>query len=213
MNDKEVYICPECANYGLICVTCTNANKFKPKKKEKEKMNTNNFPGCNKCARLNKMQCSECVNHNLFIPNVITVNPGESPTEVYKQIVGKYNKPRKFAIPEIKKVIFNPPATIIFWMDNSKTVVKAQNDEPFDPEKGMALAICKKLFGNKGNYFNEFKKWTEPYEENRKMSLTKEETFEFEFSAFDNNLLKKLSGRNNGEITFTFTPNKSESDN
>ena len=65
--------------------------------------------------------------------------------------------------PEIKKVIFNPPATIILWMDNSKTVIKAQNGEEFDPEKGMALAICKKLFGNKGNYFNEIKKWTEPY--------------------------------------------------
>lgn len=63
----------------------------------------------------------------------------------------------------IKKVIFNPPATIVFWPDKSKTVVKAQNDEEFDPEKGLAMAIVKKCFGNQGNYFNEIKKWTEPY--------------------------------------------------
>ena len=59
---------------------------------------------------------------------------------------------------EIKNVIFNPPATIIFWADNSKTVVKAEN-ETFDPEKGLAMAIAKKALGNKGNYYETFKKW------------------------------------------------------
>lgn len=58
----------------------------------------------------------------------------------------------------IKKVIFNDPATIVFWEDETKTVVKASN-EPFDPEKGLAMAIVKKAFGNKGNYFNTIKKW------------------------------------------------------
>lgn len=59
----------------------------------------------------------------------------------------------------IKNVIFNDPATIVFWMDGTKTVVKAQNEE-FDPEKGLAMAIAKKFFGNKGSYCNEIKKWT-----------------------------------------------------
>lgn len=58
----------------------------------------------------------------------------------------------------IKNVIFNDPATIVFWNDGTKTVVKAQN-EKFDPEKGLAMAIAKKYFGNKGSYYNEFKKW------------------------------------------------------
>lgn len=60
---------------------------------------------------------------------------------------------------EIKKVIFNHPATIVYWADGSKTVVKAQDDEPFDKEKGMAMAIAKKALGDEGNYYNEFKKW------------------------------------------------------
>jgi hypothetical protein len=63
---------------------------------------------------------------------------------------------------EIKNVIFNPPATIVFWSDGTKTVVKAQG-EFFDPEKGLAMAIVKKVMGNKGNYFNEIKKWTSNY--------------------------------------------------
>ena len=64
-----------------------------------------------------------------------------------------------------EKVIFNKPATIVLWKDGTKTVVKAQNDEPFDPEKGLAMAIAKKALGNEGNYFNHIKKWTEDVEE------------------------------------------------
>ena len=67
--------------------------------------------------------------------------------------------------PRIKNVIFNNPATIVLWTDGTKTVVKCQNDEVFDPEKGLAMAIAKKAFGNKGNYCNEIKKWPEKYVE------------------------------------------------
>lgn len=58
----------------------------------------------------------------------------------------------------IDKVIFNEPATIILWKDGTKTVVKAV-DEPFDREKGFAMAVLKKMAGNKGNYFNKVKRW------------------------------------------------------
>lgn len=60
-------------------------------------------------------------------------------------------------LPKIKKVIFNPPATIIFWQDDTKTVVKAVN-EPYDPEKGLAMAISKKAFGNNQSYYSIFEK-------------------------------------------------------
>lgn len=68
-----------------------------------------------------------------------------------------YNQ-KNYADLNIEKVIFNDPATIVIWKDGTKTVVKASN-EPFDPEKGLAMAIVKKAFGNQGNYFNIFKKW------------------------------------------------------
>lgn len=62
---------------------------------------------------------------------------------------------------EIEKVIFNDPATIIYWNDGTKTVVKCEGEE-FDPEKGMAMAIAKKFLGTsktKGNYYDIFRKW------------------------------------------------------
>ena len=59
----------------------------------------------------------------------------------------------------LKNVIYNDPATIAFWSDGTKTVVKAQPGDIFDPEKGLAMVIVKKVCGNKGNYYNSFKKW------------------------------------------------------
>lgn len=59
---------------------------------------------------------------------------------------------------EIENVIFNGPATIVFWSDGTKTVVKCNNDL-YDKEKGLAMAIVKKFLGNKGNYYNVFRKW------------------------------------------------------
>ncbi len=55
-------------------------------------------------------------------------------------------------IPEVKKVIFNDPATIVYWKDGTKTVVKCQKGDDFDPEKGFAMAFLKKCWGNKGNF-------------------------------------------------------------
>lgn len=59
-------------------------------------------------------------------------------------------------LPGIKRVIFNDPATIVYWYDGTKTVVKSHAEE-FDREKGLAMAISKKALGNKGNYFEYFK--------------------------------------------------------
>ena len=66
---------------------------------------------------------------------------------------------RQKALYRIKNVIFNDPATIVFWNDGTKTVVKCGKNDTFDPEKGLAMAISKYFFYNAG-YFNDvFKKW------------------------------------------------------
>ena len=80
---------------------------------------------------------------------------------LYKTILNSTYGTKAFKtnyIPEIKNVIFNPPATIVFWQDGTKTVVKATN-ELYDPEKGLAMAIAKRALGNQGNYYNIIKKW------------------------------------------------------
>ena len=57
----------------------------------------------------------------------------------------------------IDKVTFNGPKTIVEWKDGTKTIVNC-NEDSYDPEKGLAMAIVKKVFGNKGNYYNTFRK-------------------------------------------------------
>lgn len=64
-------------------------------------------------------------------------------------------------VPGIKRVIFNPPATIVLWEDGTKTVVKCGEGDTYSKETGLAMCIAKKAFGNKGNYNNVFRKWVE----------------------------------------------------
>ena len=61
----------------------------------------------------------------------------------------------------IKNVIFAPPATIVYWSDGTKTVVKCSEKDVFDPEKGLAMAIAKRCGGNKGSYYKEIQNWVE----------------------------------------------------
>lgn len=74
-------------------------------------------------------------------------------------------------IDTIKRVIFNDPATIVFWTDGTKTVVKCQPGDEYDKEKGLALCIAKKYFNNKGNFNKVFKKWIP--EENETTTIRK----------------------------------------
>lgn len=81
--------------------------------------------------------------------------------EILASCINKINKKEKDMKPTIEKVYFNNPYTVVLWSDKTKTMVKAEG-EAYDPEKGLAMAICKKFLGtNKshGNYFDEFKKW------------------------------------------------------
>nr|DAM76718.1 MAG TPA: hypothetical protein [Caudoviricetes sp.] len=77
----------------------------------------------------------------------------------------------------IKNVIFNPPATIVFWSNGDKTVVKCDKIEKFDPEKGMAMAISKHALGNKRNYYNEFIKYAGEYIRKTKVNTKTSELY------------------------------------
>lgn len=136
-------------------------------------MNTNaKMVSCKDCVHDNRFgswHCVGCVAKSNFVPR--------SKSKIYYQSVQEMNQPpaaymammdalrgsgNNFAVPEILDVIFNEPATIIYWADGAKTVVKAIYDE-FDPEKGLAMAIAKKALGNKGNYYNVIAKWMDEY--------------------------------------------------
>ena len=92
------------------------------------------------------------------------VSSVETLTETMKRLnkcqpIGKKDVQKSEMLNKIKNVIFNKPATIVPWADGTKTVVKCENED-FDPEKGLAMAIVKKTMANNHSYYNEiFKKW------------------------------------------------------
>lgn len=64
--------------------------------------------------------------------------------------------------PEIERVHFSGPVTCVIWSDGTKTLVRCGENDVLDPEKGLAMAIAKKVLGtNKtgSDYYDTFKKW------------------------------------------------------
>jgi hypothetical protein len=53
-----------------------------------------------------------------------------------------------WGVPDVARIIFNPPATIVFWDDGTKTVVKCMEGEKFERYAGFAAACMKKMFGS-----------------------------------------------------------------
>lgn len=58
---------------------------------------------------------------------------------------------------EPKDIIRNGPATIVFWKDGTKTVVKLKEGTPDDQYSAFCIALAKKIFGS-GNRVNKIAK-------------------------------------------------------
>lgn len=84
---------------------------------------------------------------SLLTPNDILKGYTKEDVEATSKMLGgfTYNKNREL---KVTKVIFNNPATIVFWSDGTKTVVKCGENDTYDKEKGFYIACAKKLFGN-----------------------------------------------------------------
>ena len=50
---------------------------------------------------------------------------------------------------EVKDILVNGPATIVFWADGTKTVVKCGAEDPYDEEKAVAMCFMKKALGSR----------------------------------------------------------------
>lgn len=109
-------------------------------------------------------------NCNIVIKRFETNLKLHTEDEIVKEIINAMDRfwigMKKLAIPadrnrlpSIKQIIFHDPATIVYWLDGTRTVVKCQDGDVYDPEKGLAMAISKKALGNKDNYYDVFKHW------------------------------------------------------
>ena len=57
----------------------------------------------------------------------------------------------------IKEVMYNNPATIVFWSDDTKTVSKCHAGDAYSPEAGLTMCILKKI--QEKSLINLFDAW------------------------------------------------------
>ena len=161
MNNRISYLCDRCV-YKIagssVCNSCNCGDKFIER------------------SRYVKGENETMICNGMYIT---TANPYDSMHKQYDDYT-KYARADIYSVTklgrlcDIKKVVFNDPATIVFWSDGTKTVVKCGENDEYDPEKGLAMAIAKRALGNHGNYYNEFKKWLP-----EKVEESEIQTFEF----------------------------------
>lgn len=68
--------------------------------------------------------------------------------ENLKQNLRKVSLTECRVLPEIERIIFDEPATIVMFADGTKSVVKCCKDDTFDKEAGIVYACIKRLFSN-----------------------------------------------------------------
>lgn len=89
------------------------------------------------------------------IVNAILVEK-ENPMKAVKTLAIPVNTPRSRKAPRmadlVKNIIFNGPATIVFWKDGTKTMVKCDEKDISDKSKAIALCFMKKMFGNTSEF-------------------------------------------------------------
>lgn len=89
-----------------------------------------------------------------------TVNTDDYFTFVPKEavILKSYNPKKIFNVPNVEKVLFRNPATIVWFSDGTKSVAICGYDDVYDKETGMAICLCKRMLGNK-EYRELMDKW------------------------------------------------------
>jgi len=120
----------------------------------------------------------------------------------------------------IDRVEFQNPATIVWWMDGTKTVVrcmdnaeekikggkkvmKARPSDTYSKEVGLAMCIAKKAYGNTG-YFNEIFKCFIPDYDSPKTTIYVEDEDKSVSEVMDNGDLRKLSPEETKEVQEKF---------
>ena len=77
----------------------------------------------------------------------------------------RINNERKFGI---KDVIFNGPATIVFWDYGTKSVVMCAEDDKYDRNVAILYCLGKKVYGNNSRLHRQIDKFVlreDPIEE------------------------------------------------
>lgn len=98
----------------------------------------------------------------LFGGAPVVVHPTEDPFAKGWNLAMQHirdNPPAPALLPLPVNVIFNDPATIVFWNDGTKTVVKCQPGDVFNAETGLTTAMLKKYMGNDNTFNRVINDW------------------------------------------------------
>lgn len=91
----------------------------------------------------------------------------------------------------ITDIKFNKDTTIVFWSDDTKTVVTRKMDDNADPEAAVAQAICKKLYGSTSAFHRMVQKCTSANAKNVRHNIDKIEKKIKALKEDDGNYFKK----------------------
>ena len=97
-----------------------------------------------------------CFRNNTSWDDCLPIGTAAGGIDSHTIYAGKLDIPE--SMPKITKVIVKYPATIVFFDDKTKVVVKCQDDDVFDPEKGIAIAVMRKVYPK--TYGDILRKWS-----------------------------------------------------
>lgn len=105
-------------------------------------------------VHVGETDCSSAVFSQIYtVDDKISIGYADSIRTGKVCYTGSMKSPRMKLLPEIEKVIFNDPATVVIWSDGTKTIVKTRQKgrkkDKFSKEYGLAIAIAKKYCGNR----------------------------------------------------------------
>lgn len=63
-----------------------------------------------------------------------------------------------YLMPNVKRVLFRDPATVVWFTDGTKSVAICGHGDTYDKETGIAICICKRMFGSQ-DYRKLMDKW------------------------------------------------------
>lgn len=115
---------------------------------------------------------------------IITTNQAlfpDLPSGINPATLEKAYTNKMLVLPPHERVIFMPPYTTVKWMDGTTTTVRCYDDE-FHEEFGYAMAVMRKLYGDRKTFKAQFKDAYRPASKKMKKKKTNPSGAEKDFA-------------------------------
>ena len=102
--------------------------------------------------KVDAIRCHDCTSvcYNLTRPGTGATITNISESYLIPAKKEEKEKPVMDKRYKVKKILYHGPATIVYWADGEKTVVKCMESDTFDPMAGFCAALAKRVYGSTG---------------------------------------------------------------